>query len=250
MSRLKEHMRALLRTGGYSVHRWPTNRFDGMRDALLLLRSVGYAPRVVIDCGANRGEWTRLAHGVFPESTFLLVEPQPACAAPLTALAARLPRVIVHAVAITEPGISRVRMIGGGEEGGGTGAWVGRAGEVAPGEVECPATTLDALIAPRVTRSDRALLKLDIEGHEVTALTGARELLEKTEVILTELQFYPINDNGRAVFVDMLEFLRERGFELYDFACLSQRPRDKRLRMGDVLFVRRDSPLLADRAWE
>ena len=158
--------------------------------------------------------------------------------------------MVVHAVAVTEPGISRVRMIGGGEEGGGTGAWVGHAGEVAPGEVECPATTLDALIAPRVTRSDRALLKLDIEGHEVMALTGARALLEKTEVILTELQFYPINDNGRAVFVDMLEFLRERGFELYDFACLSQRPRDKRLRMGDVLFVRRDSPLLADRAWE
>ena len=155
MSRLKERVRALLTTGGYSVHRWPANRFDGMRDALLLLRSAGYAPRVVIDCGANRGEWTQLARAAFPDSTFLLIEPQPACTAKLTALAARLPRVVVHAVAITEPGISRVRMIGGGEEGGGTGAWVGHAGELAPGEVECPATTLDALIAPRVTRSDR-----------------------------------------------------------------------------------------------
>jgi hypothetical protein len=53
-------------------------------------------------------------------------------------------------------------------------------------------------------------------------LAGAAELLEKTEVILTELQFNPINDNGWA----------------------------KRLRIDDVLFVRRDSPLLADRAWD
>ena len=67
---------------------------------------------------------------------------------------------------------------------------------------------------------------------------------------MTELQFYEINDNGRPIFADMLNFLRERGFQLYDFACLSQRPRDMRLRMGDVVFVRRDSPLLADRSWE
>src|SRR2546422_9988228 len=156
MSRLKERVRALLTTGGYSVHRWPANRFDGMRDALLLLRSAGYAPRLIIDCGANRGQWAKLAREAFPDSTFLLIEPQPACAASLTALAARLPRLVVHAVAVTQPGISRVRMIGGGEEGGGTGAWGGHAGEGAPGAGAGPPPTLDAPIAPRATRSDRA----------------------------------------------------------------------------------------------
>jgi hypothetical protein len=141
-------------------------------------------------------------------------------------------------------------MIGGGEKGGGTGAWVARPGEVASGEVECPATMLDALLADRVARADRALLKLDLEGHEVPALQGASRLLQAVEVVLTELQFYEINDNGRLIFADVLNFLRERGFELYDFACLSQRPRGMRLRMGDVVFVRRDSPLLTDRSWE
>lgn len=250
MSRWKQRVQAMLTAAGYSVHRWPANRFDGMRDALLLLRSAGYAPSVIIDCGANRGEWTLLAREAFPDSACHLIEPQPACLAALRTLAARVPRLTVHAVAVTRPGISRVRMIGGGEEGGGTGAWVAGPGEIAPGEVECPAATLDALVAQRVTRADRALLKLDIEGHELPALEGAAELLGKTEVLLTELQFYAINDNGRAVLVDVLNFLRERGFELYDFACLSQRPRDRRLRMGDALFARRDSPLLADRSWE
>jgi hypothetical protein len=64
---------------GYSLHRWPTNRFDGMQDALLLLRRSGYSPGVIIDAGANVGNWTRMAHSVFHDATIHLVEPQPAC---------------------------------------------------------------------------------------------------------------------------------------------------------------------------
>jgi len=80
MSRLRERVRAILTASGYSVHRWPANRFDGMRDALLLPRSAGYAPRVVIDCGANRGQWTQLAREAFPDSTFLLIGTKPGTA--------------------------------------------------------------------------------------------------------------------------------------------------------------------------
>lgn len=247
-SRLRRTVVAL----GYSVHRWPVNRFDGMLDALSLLRGRGYAPRVVMDCGANRGEWTRIARSLFPEAAFYLVEPQPACTSRLRNLAAGIPGLTVHAVAVTEPGVVRVRMVGGGHVGGGTGAWVARAGETTPGEVEvdCPATTLDALFARSVTREDRPLLKLDLEGHELCALSGGTQLLAAVEIVLTELQFFQIADHGRPMFADVVEFLGARGFDLYDVACLSQRPRDLRLRQGDVIFARRDSALLADRSWE
>jgi len=236
---------------GYRVTRMrPANRFQAMEETLLLMRGFGYVPRVVIDGGANVGTWTQMIHPIFASAEFHLIEPQPACAEALQDLVGRMPRLTFHPVAVSEPGITRVRMIGGGEKGGGTGAWVARPGEVAQGDVECPATTLDALLASRVGPADRVLLKLDLEGHEVSALLGGSRLLQVVEVVLTELQFYEINDNGRPVFANIVDFLRERGFELYDFACLSQRPRDMRLRMGDVVFVRRDSPLLTDRSWE
>ncbi|MFQ5668835.1 MAG: FkbM family methyltransferase, partial [Candidatus Binatia bacterium] len=228
----------------------PGNRFQAMDETLVLLRHTGYSPRVVIDGGANMGLWTEMVRPIFPAASFHLIEPQPACAPALQELARRMPRLHLHRVALTEPGVTRVRMVGGGWEGGGTGAWVARDGEAAPGEVECPAATLDVLLAEAVSSADRALLKLDLEGHEMSALQGASRLLQAVEVILTELQFYEINENKRPVFGDMLNFLRDRGFELYDFACLSQRPRDMRLRMGDVVFVRQDSSLLADRSWE
>ena len=48
-----------------------------MADSLELLRRAGYRPGVVIDCGANTGQWARLASAVFPESEYHLIEPQP-----------------------------------------------------------------------------------------------------------------------------------------------------------------------------
>ena len=41
-------------------------RVDGMEDVLRLLAARGYAPRVVIDCGANVGQWLDVADRVFP----------------------------------------------------------------------------------------------------------------------------------------------------------------------------------------
>src|SRR5262249_12223446 len=125
-----------------------------------------------------------------------------------------------------------------------------RPGETGSGELHCPATTLDALLADRLTRADRTLLKLDLEGHELPALRGAARVLDVVEVIVTEAQFFEINDNGRPCFADVLDCLRARHSALYDIAALSPRPRDHRLRLGDAIFAHDTSPLLSDRSWE
>ncbi len=250
MTLWKRAARAALRRVGVSAHRWPPHRFDAMPDALALLRRAGYRPRVVIDAGANEGAWATIAHSIFPEATFHLVEPQPGCRAALDALVQQFPAFAVHPIAVTRPDVPRVRLIGSGPDGRGTGAWVAGAGERDPGEIECAATTLDALFADRIEPRDRALLKLDLEGHEAPALAGGQRLLDVVEVALVEVRFYEIEDHDRPLFGDLLEVMRARGFALYDFAALAGRPRDLRLRTGDAIFVRRDSPLAADRAWQ
>jgi len=249
MTSWRKGLRGAFRRLGYTVHRWPSNRFDGMRDALSLLCSAGYRPRIVIDAGAHTGAWTRLARSVFPGvAAFHLIEPQLGCHAALEALTRQSANVTLHRVAVTEPGVTRVRLIGMAAEDG-TGARVAGPDEGATTEVECAAATLDALLGDGIAPEDRALLKLDLEGHEIPALRGARRVLEAVEVVLVEVQFFEIEGNGRPGFGDVHGFFRERGFELYDVACLSARPRDLRLRLGDVIFARRDSALLADRSW-
>ncbi len=127
MGWFKEIVRSGIRKMGYRVTRaGAANRFAAMDDALWLLRSWGYDPRVVIDGGANVGVFTQMARRIFPEAQFHLVEPQPACAPVLRGLAQRWPGVHFHQTALTRPQVRQVTLLGCGEGGGSTGAWVAR----------------------------------------------------------------------------------------------------------------------------
>jgi len=249
MTSMSRRLKAVVRRCGFRIERWrPANRFNEMADALEMLRGTGYRPRLIIDAGANVGDWTRTAVRVFPDAVVHMIEPQVACRPALEQLARDRAATIFHPLALSEPGRTRLSFCGGAE-GGGTGVHVLSAGEVNV-ELECDATTLDALFARGLGRADRALLKLDLEGHELPALRGAADVLQLAEVVLIEAQTFEANDNGLPVFRDVFDFLCARGFELYDFASLTGRPRDMRLRMLDAVFVRADSTLASDRSWE
>jgi len=242
-------VRRVLQRFGIRVTRTPINRFASIGDTLAAMRGRGFDARVVVDGGANHGQFFSLARPVFPDAVFHLIEPQAACIPALDSLAEHdAGHVVVHRTAITEPGVSRVRMVGGGDSGG-AGNWVAKRGDQAAGEFESAATTLDELLDAHVGRNDRALLKLDLEHHEIPALSGARSLLTKVEAILTEVTFFDIDNWGATLFAEMASFLDERNFVLYDVASLASRARDGRLRMGDAVFVRCGTPLVEDNSW-
>jgi FkbM family methyltransferase len=231
---------------GYAVHRWPSNRFEGGADALRLLKQRHYSPSVVIDGGANVGQWTRMASAIFPDAEFHLIEPQPSCLGSLQALARTRPRTVVHSVATTAPGVSHLTLTGILS----TGAHVPLPGETPGATLQVTAITLDQLLAARVGPEDRALLKLDLEGHELAALQGASRLLRNVEVILTEVQFFHAPEVSGPTFSDLHDFLHGTGFRIYDVAALAGRRRDHRLRQADIIFVSSSSPLATDRSWE
>jgi FkbM family methyltransferase len=228
----------------------PGNRFEAMGDALGLLRSSGYLPRVVIDGGANVGQWSAIASTIFDEATFHLIEPQPACHARLRQTFTS-PRFQLHPVALTRPGVSTVRLASLGGGGVGTGAFVTTSNHESNVDiVERPAVTLDSLFAGSLGAPDRALLKLDLEGHEIEALDGAAAMIGSVEVLVIEVTFFDIYSKNHRLFDDVLRSVGALGFALYDFAALYPRARDQRLRMGDAIFVARGSPLLDDVSWD
>ena len=220
-----------------------------MEAALRQLHQSGYRPGVVIDCGANRGQWFGIASSVFADSDFHLIEAQSECWPALEGAALQRGRTQVHRTAVSAPGAASVRMHRGGNQVS-TGAFVMTDAEPFDVDVSAPATTLDALLSARVQQADRALLKLDIEGHEIEALRGAARLLDHVEVVVSEVRFFDVHGSGRPVFGDVMAFLATHGFALFDFASLSSRLRDQRLWLGDAVFVRRGSPLEADLARE
>jgi hypothetical protein len=117
-------------------------------------------------------------------------------------------------------------------------------------EIVVQATTLDELLSGRIERGQRVFLKLDVEFHELSVLLGSIDTLGTVEVILIEVSFFDIENRGVPNFFEIVGFLERHGFMLYDVASLAGRPRDMRLRMGDFLFVRKNSVLVADNSWK
>jgi len=245
---ISKHVQALFRSFGLNLSRLPVNRFDAMADALARLPGAGFTPTVIVDVGANSGQWAAKISDVYPSVPLHVVEPQAECRPALEALRAGRSGVEIHSVLLSKPGAREVMMAGVGT--GSTGAYVvpdpaGR-GDLTP----MRATTLDELIGPRLTPNDRVLLKLDVEGHELDVLAGAQQVLPRVEVLVSEVQFYDIEHFGNPVFADYVAAFDRCGFQLYDVASLSARLRDDRLSVGDVVFVRRGSILAADVRWQ
>jgi FkbM family methyltransferase len=173
-----------------------------------------------------------------------MVEPQPACRPALNDLERSDPHVHLHAVALTLPGVTEVKMTGAGS----TGASISTDGG-SDDVIVVEASSFDRLFGSLLTRSQRPLVKLDVEGHELDLLSGASTSLQAIEVIITEVRFYDIDHSAHPVFLDVLNFLNARDFELFDFVSLGSRQRDGRLRIGDAVLVRKDSELMADVRW-
>jgi FkbM family methyltransferase len=217
------------------------NRFQAIDTALGGLKERRFSPTVIIDAGAHLGWFSLTAKKYFPSAICHLIEPQPACAAKLKEFADNA-GFVFHPLAVGErPGTVEMNK----SDLPNTGAQV----KLAPdeGTIAVPATTLDVLFDKKLNVSDRALLKMDLQGYELHALRGAEMILPRIEVILTEVSFF-----GQAYEPSILElaaFLEAHGFELYDIASLMGRSRDNRLCQGDFIFVRKDSQLAQDKRW-
>ena len=82
------------------------------------------------------------------------------------------------------------------------------------GEIEVEVTALDALTLP--AGDDIDILKLDVQGAELDVLRGAKRRLDaQVLAVIAEVSFVELYD-GQAMFADLDQFLRGRGFQLFD----------------------------------
>jgi FkbM family methyltransferase len=236
-------MRTLLRR---LVFREPADNDAEMRRAIARLRAAGFQPAAVIDVGAHVGAWSRLAHGVFPDADYHLVEADPEKRAALGAVAAQLGRAHVH---IGLVGASILPAVTFHRVPGLTGSSV--LPELTSAQktpVTLPMTTLDVLTDGRA--AGPVLLKLDVQGFELEVLKGAASLLRRVGGICPETSTLPYNE-GAPLFADVDLHLSRGGFVLYDVVDLLRRSSDQALFQMNALFVPADSPLRAPRAfWE
>ncbi len=123
-------------------------------------------------------------------------------------------------------------------------------GYAAPTEdIEVTALTLD--VFADVHALDRVdILKMDIQGGELSALRGASRLLKERRIglIATEVEFFHLY-KGQPLFWDIGAFLQSFGYSLFKLYDLYYHPKNERvLSWADALFV--GPELLTVPEWE
>jgi len=216
-----------------------------MERSLRHLRHLGFAPRRVVDVGACSGTWTELVRRVFPSTSVLMVEAREAEAPRLSAVAARSSGAISYKIALLgrapQAGVDFITTAGG------TGSSVfAEISTVARAVQRIPMMTLDDVAAGFVDRNARMLLKLDVQGYELEVLAGGAHTLAAAEVVVLETQVWAYNE-GAPTQEDVIRFMREHGFHLYDVCGLGRLPPTYHLINADLLFISEWSEIIADR---
>lgn len=247
---MKSLLKAVLNKTPYRVvRRSRGNRFTAIEDALTSMKARGFSPRIIIDGGANVGDFSALSLHHFPEVMVHAFEPQPGCQADLERLRRHASgRLAIHPVALCGPEHDGSTLrLGTDASATSTGAHVLSGDISAARVVTVPCGTLDALIGNMLRPEDRALLKLDLQGYELHALKGATHALRNCEAVLTEASFY--TQAYEPSISVLVAFLAGYGFEMYDIAAVNARTRDDRPRQADLIFARRGSLIAADTSW-
>lgn len=218
----------------------PDNRGFGMEAALRGLAARGYRPQVVYDIGAADGGWTRMALRHWPASRFVCFEPLAERQAALVALAAE------------RPGQVEVRACGLGDADGELSLGVtdflwdssfAYAGRIAR---TVPVRRLDSLVAAGLPRPD--FLKIDVQGFEVRVVRGGRDSVIAADLVLMECAFFPFCPEMRSL-DRTVAIMAELGFVPYEFVDFLRRPLDGAMGQCDLLFARRDHPLVSRTSW-
>ncbi len=205
------------------------------------LRGAGVRPATVVDVGIG-WEGTPELYDAFPDARLLLVDPLAEWEPVMRAIAARRPAEVVVAAAGPAAGERELTV----HRSPACSSMVGeRAGD--DGVLErrvVPVTPLDDMVAA-ASLAGPFVLKVDVEGGELDVLAGAGRTLEQTEAVILETSLFALVPGAPQV-GEVVGWMRDAGWALYDVHGGHLRPLDGALAQLDLTFVREDSALRRD----
>jgi FkbM family methyltransferase len=212
------------------------------------LSARGFQPKGIIDVGAHRGDWTRMALKIFPNAQVIMIEPQEELKPTLTQFCLLHKNVEFLASGAGRQKGELVQTI-----------WSDLAGSsflpdtsekrLADGTQRVtPVTTIDEILTER-PRFTPGILKIDTQGFELEVLSGAKSLLGKAEIIILETSLYQFI-RGMPVTFDCIKFMEENGYVLYDITEYLRRPLDGALGQVDLAFALRNGTLRRSHEWD
>ena len=203
-----------------------------LSEVLAHVKQLGFQPHTIIDVGIAYG--TPGLYGAFDDVKYLLVEPLAEYEHVLQDICARYPAEYALAAAGAKPGKLSLNVH---PDLSGSSFFKESEGAHIDGQPrEVPVITLDNFCGEKKAEGPY-VLKVDTQGADLEVLAGAEKTLEQTELILLEaflFQFY----QGIPLIHDIVAFMKERGFVIYDIFGGNDRLIDNALAQVDLAFVK------------
>ena len=236
-------IQSLLRPFGLRLSRLRDERGPDYGASVLFssLKRFGFSPRVVLDVGANRGNWTRAALKYFPAAQYVLIEPQDhlkVCVQDLIDSGYKIRWV--HA-GVADQSCMLPFFVSDRDDSSSFLPREKQSQTRVASETMVPVETLDALLS-KYNLPVPDMVKIDAEGFDLKVMRGASSLIGKTEVFLLEAGVLCPFENAVA---PVLSTMADFGYRLVDITELNRSPKHGVLWLTELAFLRSSSPLLA-----
>ena len=173
--------------------------------------------RMVLDIGANRGQFALVVRRSFPKARIISFEPLPVPAGTFRKMFEDDPQVTLHEAAVGPVSGNATIHISRRDDSSSLLPITGTQVALFPGTAEADTATVHvAPLREFVSVSDirpPALLKLDVQGYELEVLRGCEDLLNRFTYVYAECSFVELYA-GQALADEVIAWLRERGFKL------------------------------------
>jgi len=255
-----EYIRKLRRSVKRTVYNLTQNRTTPFKieefrhkplyDFRLLLHDLkqrGLKVNYFLDVGAHNGDWSRMAIKKFPGSTAYLIEPLSEMEDYLKQFCKKYQGSKFFLCAAGAEETKKYLTVGDILEG--SNLLQEKNDNLVKSNIQryIDIRTIDSFVDKNEICIPE-LVKLDVQGYEIEALKGASRLFGKTEVFILEVSLFEYI-KGMPIFSDVINFMSNKGYEVFDFPGFSRRPFDNALGQIDVCFVKKDSKLRSSNAW-
>jgi len=241
---MKSLIKKLLKWVAYAAGGFYLSRMrSDMDDVLRHLKSMGVNPKTVFDIGVADG--TEDLYQAFPKSHFVLVEPLKEFEPYMLSMTEKYDLEYVVAAASDTEGSLAINVH---PDLCGTSLMKEVEGKPVDGEERTvPTIRLDQFSTGKGL-SGPFLIKIDVQGAELKVLDGATEILGQTEAIILEVSLFGFFVGGPQ-FIDVVNYMQQRGFVVYEIFDARNRPLDGALGQVDMLFVKEDGVLRKNHAY-
>jgi FkbM family methyltransferase len=206
------------------------------------MKTLGFLPQVIFDCGAFLGDWSVQVSRIFPGTRLVLMEPNKGIIDKTRVNVSQIkpdPLLLEIAVGDREQ-VMTLNVWGDKVDLMTSSSLLNHVIGDAKHKIETEVKTLDKIAETTGFVPD--VIKLDLQGAELSALQGAISLLETTELFIIEfgcLEAYVDRTTPR----DLMDIMYDNDYCLYDVVDLMKRAYDQALSGGDFFFLKKSSKL-------